>query len=191
MKKAALSPTRHARRARIIAAAETVFRNEGFRGATMERIAEAAGMSKVTLYGYFPDKEAAFLAVAESFSVEIERRFFNALNEPGALEPRVTAALMAKHGAVHETVRSSAQSRDIFAARDRIAAATFDDLDERLLRALMVEMETQGLAEPEALARILFRGSLGIANASRKLDELAGDIAMLTSAVLQKGKPIS
>src|SRR6185312_1266469 len=43
---------------RILDAALEVFSNHGFRGATIDQIAEAAGMSKPNLLYYFPRKEA-------------------------------------------------------------------------------------------------------------------------------------
>lgn len=47
-------------RERILAAALDVFAQDGFRGATIDRIAEAAGMSKPNLLYYFPTKEAIY-----------------------------------------------------------------------------------------------------------------------------------
>jgi TetR/AcrR family transcriptional repressor of mexJK operon len=51
------------RRRRILDAAERVFTRIGYGAATMEEIARAAGMSKKTLYGMFPDKRALFTAL--------------------------------------------------------------------------------------------------------------------------------
>ncbi len=42
----------------ILEAALEVFSSQGFRGATLEQIAEAAGLSKPNLLYYFPSKEA-------------------------------------------------------------------------------------------------------------------------------------
>lgn len=52
-----------ARRGALIAAAGRVFLRDGYAGATMERIATEAGMSKRTLYRFFPDKRAALEAL--------------------------------------------------------------------------------------------------------------------------------
>jgi TetR/AcrR family transcriptional regulator len=41
----------------ILEAALEVFSSQGFRGATLEQIAEAAGLSKPNLLYYFPSKE--------------------------------------------------------------------------------------------------------------------------------------
>jgi TetR/AcrR family transcriptional regulator len=47
----------------ILAAALEVFSAQGFRGATLDQIAEAAGLSKPNLLYYFPSKEAIHVAL--------------------------------------------------------------------------------------------------------------------------------
>jgi TetR/AcrR family transcriptional regulator len=49
----------------ILAAALAVFSEFGFRGATIDRIAERAGLSKPNLLYYFPSKQAIYVAVLE------------------------------------------------------------------------------------------------------------------------------
>ena len=49
----------------ILDAAATVFAEEGFERATMKRIAEACGITKVTLYAHFRDKERLYRAVMD------------------------------------------------------------------------------------------------------------------------------
>lgn len=55
---------RQAREAEIIAAAESVFYQKGFDGASMDELARAAQYTKRTIYQYFPGKEELYLAVA-------------------------------------------------------------------------------------------------------------------------------
>ena len=50
---------------RILEAALDVFSTDGFRGATVDRIAEAAGMSKPNLLYYFRTKEAVYHALLD------------------------------------------------------------------------------------------------------------------------------
>ncbi|MFW8634220.1 TetR family transcriptional regulator C-terminal domain-containing protein [Cribrihabitans pelagius] len=59
------APTRIQRknRAAILEAALDVFSTHGFRGATVDQIAGAAGLSKPNLLYYFPSKEAMFNAL--------------------------------------------------------------------------------------------------------------------------------
>lgn len=48
----------------VIDGARTVFMADGFEGASVDTIAKAAGVSKATLYSYFPDKKLLFTEVA-------------------------------------------------------------------------------------------------------------------------------
>ncbi|KAJ57002.1 TetR family transcriptional regulator [Actibacterium mucosum KCTC 23349] len=55
----------------VLEGAREVFLKEGFEGASVDDIAKAAGVSKATLYSYFPDKRLLFAEVAR---VECERQ---------------------------------------------------------------------------------------------------------------------
>ncbi len=49
----------------VIGGARDVFMREGYEGASVDEIARDAGVSKATLYSYFPDKQHLFLAVLQ------------------------------------------------------------------------------------------------------------------------------
>ncbi|MCE8007377.1 TetR/AcrR family transcriptional regulator [Aestuariivita sp.] len=48
----------------VLQGARQVFLADGFEGASVDDIARAAGVSKATLYSYFPDKRLLFMEVA-------------------------------------------------------------------------------------------------------------------------------
>jgi len=48
----------------VLEGARAVFMADGYEGASVDSIARAAGVSKATLYSYFPDKQHLFLDVA-------------------------------------------------------------------------------------------------------------------------------
>jgi TetR/AcrR family transcriptional regulator, mexJK operon transcriptional repressor len=48
----------------VLEGARTIFMRDGFDGASVDDIARAAGVSKATLYSYFPDKRILFVEVA-------------------------------------------------------------------------------------------------------------------------------
>ncbi len=50
----------------VLEGARTVFMREGFEGASVDDIAKTAGVSKATLYSYFPDKRLLFAEVART-----------------------------------------------------------------------------------------------------------------------------
>ena len=51
------------KRAAILSAASQLFLELGFERATVDRIAQAAGVSKLTVYSHFADKEGLFVAL--------------------------------------------------------------------------------------------------------------------------------
>lgn len=55
----------------VLQGAREVFMRDGFEGASVDDIARAAGVSKATLYAYFPDKKILFFEVVRT---ECERQ---------------------------------------------------------------------------------------------------------------------
>lgn len=53
------------RRSRILAVAQEVFAEHGFRSADVKTIAERAGVGKATIYKFFASKEALLLTIVE------------------------------------------------------------------------------------------------------------------------------
>lgn len=50
----------------VLAGARDIFMSDGFEGASVDDIARTAGVSKATLYSYFPDKRLLFMEVAKT-----------------------------------------------------------------------------------------------------------------------------
>lgn len=50
----------------VLDGARSIFLRDGFEGASVDDIARAAGVSKATLYSYFPDKRILFVEVAKA-----------------------------------------------------------------------------------------------------------------------------
>ncbi len=60
----------------VLEGAREIFMRDGFEGASVDDIARAAGVSKATLYSYFPDKRLLFTEVAR---IECNRQAEEAL----------------------------------------------------------------------------------------------------------------
>jgi AcrR family transcriptional regulator len=61
------------RRERILTAAQQVFSARGFRVAEVQHIAEAAGVSKATIYKVFKSKDEILLTIVEENFVQLQR----------------------------------------------------------------------------------------------------------------------
>lgn len=55
----------------VLDGAREVFMADGFEGASMDDIARAAGVSKATVYSYFPDKRQLFIEMARTACVRM------------------------------------------------------------------------------------------------------------------------
>jgi len=70
----------------ILAGAKEAFLELGYEGTSVEEIARRSGVSKATLYNYFPDKQRLFAFFVEIECEEQARRMFNITNDVGDVE---------------------------------------------------------------------------------------------------------
>jgi len=79
----------------VLAGARDVFMVDGFEGGSVDEIARVAGVSKATLYKYFPDKRILFMEVA---NVECQRQAREALdNIDMSAPPRIVLGQAGHH----------------------------------------------------------------------------------------------
>lgn len=65
-------------RARILAAAESVFGDIGYEKASITAITQAAGVAQGSFYTYFPSKHAVFVELVKDFAVRVRRALSHA-----------------------------------------------------------------------------------------------------------------
>lgn len=95
-------PKDPAKRAAILEAAKRLFLGHGFEGVSMDQIASRAGVSKLTVYSHFGDKETLFLEAVESYCDE---QVPMALFTPSPTQP-LRARLAGIGRAIHALVSS-------------------------------------------------------------------------------------
>jgi len=178
-------------RARLLEAGARVFAREGFRGATIEQIADEAGYTHGALYSNFSGKEELFLALAEDYALARTRETAEALEHVGETSDQARAA-------ADVWMRRLASDPDTFILRLEFAlhAARTPDLRERFasrsgaLRLLVEDTLRERLEgsraayplPPEELAVVLRAVGVGLA-IERLIDpdavreELFGDFA--------------
>ena len=77
------------KRAAVIEAATEEFLTYGFTGTSMDRIAEAANVSKRTVYDHFPSKEDLFQAISNEILKRIEDMPSHVYNKEKTLEEQL------------------------------------------------------------------------------------------------------
>lgn len=86
---------RSARRAQLLAAAQTVFVANGYHAAAMDDIAEKAGVSKPVLYQHFPGKLELYLALLDTQTEALADAVVSALATTADNQRRIHAVLSA------------------------------------------------------------------------------------------------
>jgi TetR/AcrR family transcriptional regulator, mexJK operon transcriptional repressor len=101
----------------VLEGARAIFMRDGFDGASVDDIARAAGVSKATLYAYFPDKRLLFMEVAKG---ECRRQADEAVEMiDGSLPPEQV----------------------LTAAAQRITAFMLSDFGQRVFRICVAESD--------------------------------------------------
>ena len=162
-------------RARLLAAAETVFAKKGYEGTRIADIAEVAGCSVGAVYFRFKDKDALFFAIAESFAADARERLAALLEGSAAHDPReIVREFVARSAAnyrAHKGLFRAIVERGfdhpramdtVFNFRDEMAAAL-----ERSLRVHLKGKRAEGLTLAVRVTTQMIYGFLltGVLNA--------------------------
>ena len=83
------------RRGELLEAARRVFERDGYHGATVSAIVQAAGLSQGAFYLYFSDKRAVFAALQEEMAALLRRRIYWATRDEADPAARLQAGLAA------------------------------------------------------------------------------------------------
>jgi AcrR family transcriptional regulator len=158
------------RTAEILSAARKVFARKGYTGATVEDIAEAAGLAKGTVYLYFPSKREVYLeALKEGLTALVEETRRNI--EAAATAPQKIRAF------VTTRIRFSEENRDFVAIYQaefahmglEYLSSEFRELYRKQIRTLenlLREAARQGEIRPvraETAAVLLYEITRGLA----------------------------
>jgi AcrR family transcriptional regulator len=191
---ATLPPTRAAVLDEIVRAAAAAFGEAGYRTATLEAIAERAGLSKVTLYRYVASKEELLSLVVERIIEEFQSGLRRIVAERRPADDtlrrivRYQVALMAEHLSFLTVFFSEESGLPApMAARATRAKREYDQTIERVVR----EGVEAGLLR-DLPPRLVVFGLLGMCNWLHKWyrpdgKRSAAEIADVFVALLEHG----
>lgn len=146
----------------LLEAARSAFRQFGYHGATLERIATAAGLSRVTLHRRGVSKDALLAALADQATEDYRAALWPALTAPGTARERMQAALTALCGSAEDhldlLVALRAQSDAVFHDEDEeaLTRSVFTEPLERLLRDGAADGSLRSDLDPVEGATVLF-----------------------------------
>jgi AcrR family transcriptional regulator len=144
------------RRFRILDAATVLFSSYGFRRTSMDALAREAQVAKPTLYAYFADKEAVFIAVVDRVMTAILEDARAAAAADGTLEDRLVGILEAKFLRIFELVHRSPHAADLLSSSDAQARDLVEQADtafQACLTSALASAIRAGIIDP-ARARV-------------------------------------
>jgi len=175
-------------RTRLLEAARTVFLRHGYHGATLDQVAQAAGLTKGAVYARFASKADLFLALVEE---RVAQRAQDLAELPlptpgeGGADPLLRQWL--------ERVRADRPwallviEFRVAAARDPQLNARYAALHERVLRGVAAAVERAAAALPAELAASpLELARIGMALANGMLLEHVADPAAASEALAMR-----
>jgi AcrR family transcriptional regulator len=158
---------RDERRAQLLAAAHEVFVANGYHGAAMDEIADAAHVSKPVLYQHFPSKRELYLALLDSHLTKLAGLLFGALDSTTDNDERVQAVMRA----YFRFIASDDQAHRLVFESDLI---NDEDVSARLeaFNKSFADAVARVIAEdtklPELEAQLLGRALAGMAQVSAR-----------------------
>lgn len=115
-------PRSAARKDLIIEAALDQFRHYGVRGASLEQIAKAAGVSRPALYHHFASKEELFRETARSVQDDVLAKVRHAASQAGSVHERLDRMMAIKCRDMHEAMWRSRHGDELFDQSNRLCA---------------------------------------------------------------------
>jgi len=183
----------------ILEATAQVLKDVGPQNASTNRIAERAGVSVGTIYQYFPNKEALFVAVSRRLVSRLETALLAHLPAFAAEEP--TAAIEGFLRAIWAINRADPQLYQIIGRLELPNALAlleaFEARTEGMLAGVLVSRLRPG-EDPLLVAKVLVRTVAGLVQHSIRRDpdafhdeRLAVELVTLVSGyLLPKARPL-
>lgn len=172
----------------ILDAAFGVFAAYGYRRASMEDIAHAAGMSRTALYLHFRSKDDIFRSLTARYFDACVAAMEAALNAPGqSAETALFNGFVAKDGKFMEVVLTTPHGAELLDAGLAISADLVQAAGARVTLALCRWLEMRGvptgLGTARSLAETIAAALTGLKSSSKSLADLRAGEAQLARLV--------
>ncbi|WP_096440622.1 TetR/AcrR family transcriptional regulator [Alteribacter populi] len=151
------------KRALILNAASNSFSMYGFKGTTMDKVANLAGVGKGTIYTTFKNKEDLFDAVLQQIITEMEQIFYKCILPEKSVSENLHAALdqLLEFRKDHQVMMKLTYEVRMFGtehskrALEKIEDAIIDCIETQLTQA--VEQKKIYASEPRITAFLLYK----------------------------------
>jgi AcrR family transcriptional regulator len=179
----------------ILTAAFHTFAAYGFRRATMDDIAQGAGMSRTALYLHFRNKEDIFRSLTVRYFDEAVAAMRAALNAPGQSPAEALhAAFIAKDGKFMDVVLGTPHGRELLDAGFSLAADLAEAGEARMTEELAAFLNRHriapGLGTAAEMSEMLKAALKGLKFSAGSLAEYRSDQARLATLFAMALTPI-
>ena len=156
----------HERRPQLLAVATAVFAEHGFHGASMNQVAEAAGVTKPVLYQHFRSKRELYRELVEDVGVRLEDAITKSTAQAPGPRQQVEAGFRTYFAWVAEDPASFVVLFGGATRADDDFAATALRVESTIAGAIAALIDVEGLdAEGR---RVLAHGLVGIAESTSR-----------------------
>ena len=167
-----------ARRAQILEAALRCFSDKGYHETTMDDLAREAGLSKGSLYWYFPSKEEFFAEILRSAHHELRRRQQAAITDESDAVRRIELGIRATLAWFHDH-------------RDYFTLLQFAATEERFAPIVSESQETTIADTVQHLKEAIVDGRISDQDPETAAQAIVGVTSQLARVHLfQRGEPV-
>ncbi len=178
------------RRRHVIDAAIGVFLRYGYARTTMADIAEAAGLSRPTLYLTFADKEAIFASVIETMVANKLADIHQGLPDQRTVAAKLAFACEAWGAEGFDLVRAHPDAKDMFDLGFAAVCASYRAFGALVADIVAGPISAGNLAvDKDELARVVVYGIKGFKDVARDGQDLRKMIAALVAVVAAALEP--
>jgi AcrR family transcriptional regulator len=175
-----------AKRQKVIEAASLVFRRHGFARTSMEAIAEAAGISRPSLYLVFANKEEAFAAAVDHMGELALDQLRQALPAFGTLQDKLAFICEQWAGRGYDRIKENPDARDLTDPALAPVRAVYGRLQGLLAELLADAVARSGLPEtPGQVAGLLVAAMRGFKDFAADGDEVRRQVALQVALILR------
>jgi len=165
-------PSSPAKREQLLTAGRAVFSERGFHAATVDQIAESAGVGKGTVYLYFRSKQELYVAIMEHDLEELHAETVQEMSKSGTALDRIRAYMRVRCAFAerrHDFLRLLATESPILVGRNeplaRLIGVTHPERSLLLLKHVLEDAINQGEMRNVSLdsaARLLYDLTVGM-----------------------------
>ena len=172
------------RQQQVVEVATSVFLRYGYARATMADIAQAAGLSRPTLYLSFSDKEKVFQAVVETMAANKLAEIRHGLAEQAGLSAKLRYACKSWGAEGFDLVQANPDAKDIFDLRFKAVCDSYAAFEDLLVEIIGEPLRRTRLdMRADELARAIGSSMKGMKDLARDGADIRRMIDTLITAV--------